>query len=191
MRAGSDRFTISKDTLIDNIKYWLVQYQVNNYNSYSYFLERIDTTTGKVFRQSDRMQMKCFCVDNVYANAGDTVLFSGTCIFLPVTSWLSCRFMIQQSIISKLPFLPGYRFALTTKTVLCFKHRNARYRGKILAGLRTGEWRCYKRYFSDITNIDKDEEVIFTDFLLSQNTLIPSIQLQEYHTLYLNLVKYL
>ena len=74
--AGRDKFLISGDTVINNIKYWLVKYDYGGYGYNQTYLERIDTTTGDVYRIYDFPTNEIFCVDNVYAGVGDTISIS-------------------------------------------------------------------------------------------------------------------
>jgi len=74
--AGREKIFISKDTVVDNIKYWVIQYDIHGYGNYTKYLERIDSVTGNVLRISDLSSGNIDCIDNVYANVGDTISIS-------------------------------------------------------------------------------------------------------------------
>lgn len=74
--AGRDKYLISKDTVVNSIKYWLIKYDYGGYGYNQTFLERIDTATGDVYRINDFSTNEIFCVDNVYAGVGDTISIS-------------------------------------------------------------------------------------------------------------------
>ena len=65
--AGTDKIFISTDTLINNTKFWKVEYNFGTYNYENYF-ERIDTATGDVIRMDDLSSIETNLVDNIYAD---------------------------------------------------------------------------------------------------------------------------
>src|ERR1035437_5823955 len=80
--AGRDKIVISKDTVVNNIKYWLVKYNTNSYGSFKYYLERIDSISGDVFRTDDLSVGTINRVDNVYTGIGDTISISNNIYLL-------------------------------------------------------------------------------------------------------------
>ncbi len=69
---------VTRDSIASNgHKYFLIkqQYQQNSYNYYEYYLERIDTATGKVFRYDELYGLPNneIPIDDLTAEVGDTI----------------------------------------------------------------------------------------------------------------------
>lgn len=163
--AGRDKIVISKDTVVNNLKYWLMQYDNHGYGHYAKYLERIDSTTGNVLRIDDLSSEEIFCVDNLYAHVGDTILVSNNRYLL------YCDKMVVKSI---------------RDTILNNFHTTIRevegipYTRKLIFARNIGLLGSGKNYwidsaivngiiFSNITDIKKDDSQIVSEFVLQQN----------------------
>jgi len=73
--CGNEKRIILKDTLVNDTSYWLIGFDLFGFEDYdNYYLERVDTLTGNVLRIDEYDPYQINCVDNVYADAGDTIL---------------------------------------------------------------------------------------------------------------------
>jgi hypothetical protein len=72
--AGNEKRSIPQDTVINDTTYWSIEFNLFGYGSSdNYYFERVDTLTGDVLRIDEFEEDQIHCVDNVYADVGDTV----------------------------------------------------------------------------------------------------------------------
>ena len=162
--AGTDKIFISADTLINNTKFWKVEYNFGTYNYENYF-ERIDTATGDVIRMDDLSSIETNLVDNVYATIGDTISISNNRYLLYCDKIVVLSF--RDTIINNLQTTIREVVGLPSNTKLYF----ARNIGMLGSG---------KDYwidtaivngivFSNITDVKDNYTSILQDFILYQN----------------------
>ena len=162
--AGTDKIFISKDTLINNIKYWSVEVNYGSYN-YEHYFERIDTATGDVLRIDDLHSGETNLVDNVYAGIGDTTSISNNRFLLYCDNIVVLS--IRDTIINN--------FQTTIREVLGLPTNTKLYFARNIGMLGSG-----KNYwidsasingivFSNITDVKENYKSITNEFMLYQN----------------------
>ena len=163
--AGREKILISKDTLVNNMKYWLMQYDNHGYGLYTKYLERIDSITGNVLRINDLSSGEIYCVDSLYAQIGDTISISNNRYLL------YCDKMIVKSIHDTIL----NNFHTTIREV-----EGIPYSRKLIFARKIGLLGSGKNYwidsakvngivFSNITDIQKDDNKIISEYVLHQN----------------------
>ena len=166
--AGKDEVYISRDTTINSEKYWSIEFNYGSWSHENYF-ERIDTVTGNVFRINKISINQINCVDNVYAEIGDTVSISNNkyllyCDKLVVVS-------IYDTVINN--------FETTIREVLGLPHRNRLFFARNIGMLGSGQnyWldsasvngSLFHDISYDITDVITDKKQIIKNFMLYQN----------------------
>lgn len=163
--AGSSQFVIYKDTLVDNEKYWLVNYECSGCGSPQKYLERIDTLSGNVFRVEDLYYGEINCVDNVYANVGDTISISNNrdliyCDKLVVLSFRDTMINSISTTIRKVIGLPDQRLLYFARKIgMLGSGENFWIDSAYVNGLG----------YSNITDIKNEDELVNNKFILCQN----------------------
>ena len=165
--AGTDVLTISKDTVLNSKKYWVVEYY-GNYN-YEYYSERIDTATGNVLRIEDSFGGEINLVDNVYAGIGDTISISNNRYLL------YCDKLVVQSIRDTII----NNFQTTIREVVGLPSKLKLYFARNIGMLGSGKnfWIdsanvngiTFSDIPSDFTDIVEDNEPVGTNYILLQN----------------------
>jgi len=166
--AGTDKIFISKDTLINNSKYWAVEFNYGSYN-YEHYSERIDTATGDVFRIEDSFGGEINLVDNVYAGIGDTISISNNRYLL------YCDKLVVQSIRDTII----NNFQTTIREVVGLPSKLKLYFARNIGMLGSGKnfWIdsanvngiIFSDISSDFTGITEFKEPIGTNYILLQN----------------------
>jgi len=163
--AGSSQFMVYNDTLVDNEKYWLLNYECSGCGSPQKYLERIDTLSGNVLRVEDLYSGEINCVDNVYANIGDTVSISNNRDLIYCDKLVVLSF--RDTVINSIP--------TTIRRVIGLPEQRLLYFAKNIGMLGSGEnfWidSAYVSGFSysNITDIKNEDKPINDKFILSQN----------------------
>ncbi|MCG6914627.1 T9SS type A sorting domain-containing protein [bacterium BMS3Abin03] len=165
--AGTDVLTISKDTVLNSKKYWVVEYY-GNYN-YEYYSERIDTTTGDVIRIDVSTNEELSIVDNVYADVGDTIAISNNRYLL------YCDKIVIQSLRDTII----NNFQTTIREVVGLPSKLKLYFARNIGMLGSGKnfWIdsanvngiTFSDIPSDFTDIVEDNEPVGTNYILLQN----------------------
>jgi hypothetical protein len=166
--GGTDENFISKDTLINNTKYWSVEHNYGGYNYENYF-ERIDTATGDVLRSEDLSAGETNLVDNVYAGIGDTILISNNryLLYCDKIVVLSIRDTILnnfQTTLREVVGLPSLKKLFLAKNIgLLGSGPNYWIDSAKINGI------IFSNISSDFTDINEDNESIGNNYILFQN----------------------
>lgn len=163
--AGRDKIVISKDTVVNNIKYWIVKYYTNNYRSGKDYLERIDSISGDVFRIENLSEGSINRVDNVYTGVGDTISISNNRYLL------YCDKMVILSIRDTMI----NNFHTTMREILGLPGSKKLFLARNIGILGSGKsyWidsaKVNDTIFSNMTDVKVNNEPIKSEFVLHQN----------------------
>ncbi len=163
--AGKDIFVISKDTVVNNIKYWLVKHDQRGYRQYLSYLERIDSVSGDVLRIDNLTAGEINCVDNVYASVGDTISIANN------KHLLYCDKMVVLSIRDTII----NNFQTTIRITAGLPSSSKLFFARNIGFLGTGKnyWldsaNVNGTVFSNITDVKDNDESIISEFNLRQN----------------------
>ncbi len=162
--AGTDKIYISKDTLINNSKYWAVEFNYGSYN-YEHYFERIDTSTGDVLRIDDLSSGETYLVDNIYAGIGDTISISNNRYLLYCDKIVVLS--IRDTVINN--------FQTTIREVVGLPSNSKLYFARNIGMLGSGKnyWVdtaiVNGNVFSNITDVKENYKHIINEFVLYQN----------------------
>lgn len=163
--AGRDKIVVSKDTVVNNLKYWLMEYDNHGYGHYAKYLERIDSATGNVLRIDGLSSEEIFCIDNLYARVGDTISISNNRYLL------YCDKMVVISIHDTI--LNNFQTTIREVEGIPYSQKLIFARKIGLLGSGKNFWidsaKVNGIIFSNITDIKEDGNHIESEFVLHQN----------------------
>ena len=161
--GGREYKWISQDTIINDTTYW--QIESESISGKNIYFERVDTLTGNVLRIQYSNPYEINCVDNVYADVGDTVIINNNYDLLYCNALVVLSF--RDTMINNI--------TTTIRKVIGLPDKQLLYFARNIGMLGSGEnyWidsaNVNGNIFSNITDIKVNSEPIKKNYILNQN----------------------
>ena len=161
--GGREYKWISQDTIINDTTYW--QIESESISGKNIYFERVDTLTGNVLRIQYSNPYEINCVDNVYADVGDTVIINNNYDLLYCNALVVLSF--RDTMINNI--------TTTIRKVIGLPDKQLLYFARNIGMLGSGEnyWidsaNVNGNIFSNITDIKVNSEPIKKIYILNQN----------------------